>query len=65
MTLREAWTWLEEHGGRWFVHATASACLVVAIVGSLRIDIPVRQLTAQQVDSALVDAVQELKSKLA
>ncbi|MBI5536886.1 MAG: hypothetical protein HY898_29470 [Deltaproteobacteria bacterium] len=62
MNLREATQWLDERGGRWCVRATAAACVVVATLGALRVEVPAGRLSANAVDSALLDAVLELSS---
>ena len=60
MNLRESMQWLDERGGRWCVRASAAACVVVATVGPLRVEVPAGRLSASAVDVALVDAVMEL-----
>lgn len=62
MNLREATQWLDERGGRWCVRATAAACVVVATLGALRVEVPAGRLSANAVDSALLNAVLELSS---
>jgi hypothetical protein len=62
MNLREATQWLDERGGRWCVRATAAACVVIATVGALRVEVPAGRLNVTAVDGALVSAVLELSN---
>jgi hypothetical protein len=62
MNLREAMQWLEERGGRWCVRATAAACVVVATVGPLSVEMPAGRLQVDAVNGALVEAVLELSA---
>lgn len=62
MNLREAIQWLDERGGRWCVRASAAACIVVATVGALRVEVPAARLNVSAVDCALVNAVLELST---
>jgi len=65
MTYREALTWLDQHGGRWAVHATSAACVVVVVsLGSVQVRAPAKGLSSECVDAALLDAIHEIRRNL-
>jgi hypothetical protein len=65
MQYREAITWLDQHGGRWAVHATSAACVVVvASMGSVEIQAPAQGLSCDSVDAALIEAVDQMRHRI-
>lgn len=61
MRYPEAVSWLDQRGGRWTVHATSAACVVVvASLGTVQISAPATGLSCESVDAALVEAVDRL-----
>jgi hypothetical protein len=62
MSCVDAMSWLDDHGGRWFVSATAAGCVVVATLGTTRVTAAADRLDVVSVHGALVDAVAELCS---
>lgn len=64
MNLHEALQWLDERGGRWSVRASSAVCMVVVAVGSSQVVVPATNLTPEEIDDALVDAVQELRTTM-
>jgi hypothetical protein len=64
MQYREALSWLDQQGGKWAVHATSAACVVVvASLGSLQVQTPATDLSCESVDAALVDAVDLIRRR--
>jgi len=61
MQYGEALSWLERQGGRWAVHATPPACVVVeASLGSVQVRTLAADLSSECVDAALVETVDRL-----
>jgi hypothetical protein len=61
MTRDESVRWFEDNGGTWMVRATASACAVVAWLGSQKVVANSGQLTTEGVDQALMDAISQIQ----
>jgi hypothetical protein len=61
MTMSEAVTWLDAHGGSWSVRATRALCVVVAVMGPSRVVVRAGELTADAVEEALDSAVDRLR----
>ncbi len=60
----EAVRWLRERGGAWSVRATRAACIVVAVLGTVMVEVPALDLSSANVDDALVDAVEQLRDRV-
>jgi hypothetical protein len=65
MQYREALMWLDQCGGKWAVHATSAACvIVVASLGSVQVEAAANCLSCECVDAALVDAVGRIRHRV-
>jgi hypothetical protein len=65
MQYRDALSWLDQCGGKWAVHATSAACVVVvASLGSVQVEATANCLSCECVDAALVDAVDRIRHRV-
>jgi hypothetical protein len=65
MQYREAVMWLDQCGGRWAVHATSAAgVVVVASLGSVQVETPANCLSCECVDAAVAEAVDRIKHRV-
>ena len=65
LSFEEAIDWLDSRGGLWSTRASRTAVQVIVTLRGQQVRTPIRQLHAEDVRRALVQAVQRIRAKLA